>query len=87
MMAPCFHRVIKGFMIHLGGDPNTKDETKKRFMGMGGLYPIKAEFNNKSHVRALSMARSGHPDSAGSQFFICHGVRISGSWCTRLSGS
>ncbi|MDQ5979131.1 MAG: hypothetical protein QG602_2105, partial [Verrucomicrobiota bacterium] len=28
----------------------------------------------KSHVRGvISMARSAHPDSAGSQFFICHG--------------
>lgn len=71
----CFHRVIKGFMIQ-GGDPNTKDETKKDSWGMGGPgYTIKAEFNNKSHVRGvLSMARSGHPDSAGSQFFICHGA-------------
>jgi peptidyl-prolyl cis-trans isomerase B (cyclophilin B) len=35
---------------------------------------IKAEFNTKSHVRGvLSMARSSSPDSAGSQFFICHG--------------
>jgi peptidyl-prolyl cis-trans isomerase B (cyclophilin B) len=58
-----------------GGDPNTKDETKKDSWGMGGPgYTIKAEFNNKAHVRGvLSMARSGHPDSAGSQFFICHG--------------
>jgi peptidyl-prolyl cis-trans isomerase B (cyclophilin B) len=71
----CFHRVIKGFMIQ-GGDPNTKDESKKDSWGMGGPgYQIKAEFNNKPHVRGvLSMARSGHPDSAGSQFFICHGA-------------
>lgn len=35
---------------------------------------IKAEFNTKSHVKGvLSMARSASPDSAGSQFFICHG--------------
>jgi peptidyl-prolyl cis-trans isomerase B (cyclophilin B) len=35
---------------------------------------IKAEFNTKSHVKGvLSMARSSNPDSAGSQFFICHG--------------
>lgn len=70
----CFHRVIKGFMIQ-GGDPNTKDEAKKDSWGMGGPgYTIKAEFNNKAHVRGvLSMARSGNPDSAGSQFFICHG--------------
>jgi peptidyl-prolyl cis-trans isomerase B (cyclophilin B) len=40
---------------------------------MGGPgYSIKAEFNNRSHKRGtLSMARSSHPDSAGSQFFIC----------------
>ena len=32
---------------------------------------IPAEFNSRPHVRgALSMARSQHPDSAGSQFFI-----------------
>ncbi len=37
-------------------------------------YKIKAEFNKKSHVRGvISMARSSHPDSAGSQFFLCHG--------------
>ena len=42
-------------------------------VGTGGPgYKIKAEFNNKSHVRGvLSMARSQDPDSAGSQFFIC----------------
>lgn len=70
----CFHRVIKGFMIQ-GGDPLTKDESKKASWGTGGPgYKIKAEFNAKSHLRGvLSMARSQHPDSAGSQFFICHG--------------
>jgi peptidyl-prolyl cis-trans isomerase B (cyclophilin B) len=70
----CFHRVIKGFMIQ-GGDPHTKDESKKAMWGTGGPgYQIKAEFNGKSHVRGvLSMARSQNPDSAGSQFFICHG--------------
>jgi peptidyl-prolyl cis-trans isomerase B (cyclophilin B) len=69
-----FHRVIKGFMIQ-GGDPLTKDATKESVWGTGDPgYKIKAEFNKKSHVRGvLSMARSNHPDSAGSQFFICHG--------------
>jgi peptidyl-prolyl cis-trans isomerase B (cyclophilin B) len=69
-----FHRVIKGFMIQ-GGDPLTKDASKEAVWGTGDPgYKIKAEFNNKSHVRGvLSMARSNHPDSAGSQFFICHG--------------
>lgn len=33
---------------------------------------LKAEFNDESHERGVvSMARSRHPDSAGSQFFIC----------------
>jgi len=71
----CFHRVIKGFMIQ-GGDPNTKDESKQESWGMGGPgYSVKAEFNSKPHVRGtLSMARSSDPNSAGSQFFICHGA-------------
>ena len=69
-----FHRVIKGFMIQ-GGDPLTKDASKESQWGTGGPgYQIKAEFNNRSHKRGvLSMARSNDPDSAGSQFFICHG--------------
>ena len=66
-----FHRVIRGFMIQ-GGCP---DGT-----GMGGPgYSIKGEFSqngfdNKLEHEAgvLSMARSMHPDSAGSQFFVMH---------------
>src|SRR5262245_1081134 len=70
----CFHRVIKGFMIQ-GGDPLTKDASKEARWGTGDPgYKIKAEFNKRSHVRGvISMARSQDPDSAGSQFFICHG--------------
>lgn len=64
-----FHRVIPGFMIQ-GGDPEG--------IGMGGPgYSIIGEFasngfeNKLKHVRGvISMARSQHPDSAGSQFFI-----------------
>ena len=66
-----FHRIIDGFMIQ-GGDPEGT--------GMGGADTnIKGEFlnngvaNNISHVRGvISMARSGMPDSASSQFFIVH---------------
>ena len=66
-----FHRVIAGFMIQ-GGCPNGN--------GMGGPgYTIPGEFedngfkNDLRHERGvLSMARAGHPDSAGSQFFIMH---------------
>jgi len=70
----CFHRVIKGFMIQ-GGDPLTKDASKEARWGTGDPgYKVKAEFNNRSHTRGVvSMARSQDPDSAGSQFFICHG--------------
>ncbi len=66
-----FHRVVPKFVIQ-GGDPNTKDPDRSKH-GMGGPgYNVKAEFSNKPHKRGtLSMARSGHPDSAGSQFFIC----------------
>jgi peptidyl-prolyl cis-trans isomerase B (cyclophilin B) len=69
-----FHRVIKGFMIQ-GGDPLTKDESKQSAWGTGDPgYKVVAEFNDKSHTRGvLSMARSQDVNSAGSQFFICHG--------------
>lgn len=71
----CFHRVIKGFMIQ-GGDALTKDPNKEGSWGTGDPgYKIKAEFNDRSHTRGvISMARSNDPNSAGSQFFICHGA-------------
>ena len=59
-----FHRVIPGFMAQTGDPTGT---------GMGGsdLPDLKAEFSNEKHVRGtLSMARSGNPNSANSQFFI-----------------
>ncbi len=65
-----FHRIVKNFMIQ-GGDPLSKGDDE--MVGTGGPgYKIKAEFNDKPHVRGvISMARSQNPDSAGSQFFIC----------------
>ncbi len=70
----CFHRVIKNFMIQ-GGDSLTKDPNMEPRWGTGDPgYKIKAEFNERHHDRGvISMARSQDPDSAGSQFFICHG--------------
>ncbi len=66
-----FHRVIPGFMIQ-GGDPHSKSTDKSKHGTGGPGYSVKAEFNSKPHKRGtLSMARSRHPDSAGSQFFIC----------------
>jgi peptidyl-prolyl cis-trans isomerase B (cyclophilin B) len=66
-----FHRVVPKFVIQ-GGDPNSKTPDRSKH-GMGGPgYSVKAEFSNTPHKRGtLSMARSAHPDSAGSQFFIC----------------
>ena len=67
-----FHRVSTGFVIQ-GGDPLGN--------GTGGPgHGIKGEFasngfdkNDLKHTRGvISMARSSHPDSAGSQFFIMH---------------
>lgn len=68
-----FHRVIPGFVIQ-GGDPNTKTDNRG-IWGMGGTGKnVKAEFNSINHRPGiLSMARSGHPDSASSQFFIVVG--------------
>jgi peptidyl-prolyl cis-trans isomerase B (cyclophilin B) len=66
-----FHRVVPGFVIQ-GGDPNTKSNDKSRHGTGGPGYTLKAEFSNLPHKRGtLSMARAAHPDSAGSQFFIC----------------
>lgn len=68
-----FHRIIKGFMIQ-GGCPNTK-AGETGMPGTGGPgHTVKAEFNERKHVHGvISMARSSHPDSAGSQFFLCLG--------------
>jgi peptidylprolyl isomerase/peptidyl-prolyl cis-trans isomerase B (cyclophilin B) len=59
-----FHRVEPGFVVQ-GGDPSGN--------GTGGPgYTLKAEFNQRPHVRGtVAMARSSHPDSGGSQFYIC----------------
>ena len=66
-----FHRVIPGFMIQ-GGDPNSKSPDRSKHGTGGPGYTLKAEFNDKQHKRGiLSMARAQHPNSAGSQFFIC----------------
>ncbi|MBQ72932.1 MAG: peptidylprolyl isomerase [Planctomycetaceae bacterium] len=68
-----FHRILPGFVIQ-GGCPNTR-EGAAGMPGTGGPgHQLKAEFNDRAHEKGvLSMARSGDPDSAGSQFFICLG--------------
>jgi peptidyl-prolyl cis-trans isomerase B (cyclophilin B) len=62
-----FHRVVPDFVVQ-GGCPQGN--------GTGGPgYTVKAEFNKQKHVRgSVAMARSQHPDSAGSQFYITYGA-------------
>ena len=66
-----FHRIISGFMLQ-GGDPNgngsggSAENIKGEFAQNGWDNPIKHERG------VLSMARSGMPNSASSQFFIMH---------------
>ena len=69
-----FHRVIPGFMVQ-GGDPTTKDPSKRQYYGRGGPgYTVPAEFNRIPHERGIvSAARTADPNSAGSQFFIMVG--------------
>lgn len=68
-----FHRVIPGFMIQ-GGDPNTKGADESKYGQGGPSWNVPHEFNDVLHKPGiLSMARTGDPDGAGSQFFIMHG--------------
>jgi cyclophilin family peptidyl-prolyl cis-trans isomerase len=66
-----FHRVIKYGMVQ-GGDPLTKDASKRELFGTGGLNQVKAEARaprmTKGSVAAVLIP--GKADSAGSQFFI-----------------
>ncbi|GJE36250.1 peptidylprolyl isomerase [Methylobacterium persicinum] len=63
-----FHRVIDGFMAQTG-DP------KGNGTGGSDLPDIPAEFSQTAQFKrgTVGMARSGNPNSANSQFFICLG--------------
>ena len=72
-----FHRVIDGFMAQTG-DVKFGNSSSNNFnlnlagTGASELPDLKQEFNDIPHERGtVSMARSSHPDSANSQFFIC----------------
>jgi peptidyl-prolyl cis-trans isomerase B (cyclophilin B) len=67
-----FHRVIKYGIIQ-GGDPISKDPTRRSSYGTGGLGLLKAEPGAGTHGRGAVAAVlvPGKRDSAGAQFFIC----------------
>ncbi|WP_412174934.1 peptidylprolyl isomerase [Albidovulum sediminicola] len=68
-----FHRVIDGFMAQTGDVQYGKTGGDLSMAGMGGsdLPDIPAEFSEVPFLRGIvGMARSQHPDSANSQFFI-----------------
>lgn len=68
-----FHRVEPGFVIQ-GGDPKSKDPNATDAGTGGPGYYLPAEFNDLPHKDGtLSMARAQHPNSGGSQFYICLG--------------
>ncbi len=66
-----FHRIIENFMMQ-GGDPlgNGTGGSDKNIVGE---FTSNGYNNTLLHTRgAISMARSGDPNSASSQFFIVH---------------
>jgi cyclophilin family peptidyl-prolyl cis-trans isomerase len=66
-----FHRMVKYGMVQ-GGDPLSKDPSKRSLYGTGGLNAIKAEARAPKMTRGsvAAVLIPGKPDSAGAQFFI-----------------
>jgi peptidyl-prolyl cis-trans isomerase B (cyclophilin B) len=67
-----FHRVVKWGIVQ-GGDPLTKDGSKKNLWGTGGSRNLHAEISDIPHRRGTlsAVVLPGKADSGGSQFFIC----------------
>ncbi len=66
-----FHRMVKDGMVQ-GGDPLSKDASKRPQYGTGGLNAVKAD-PRAPKITAGSVAAvlaAGKPDSAGAQFFV-----------------
>ncbi|MHC4219192.1 MAG: peptidylprolyl isomerase [Planctomycetota bacterium] len=79
-----FHRVVP---LTRAGDPFVIQSGDPTGGGDGGPgYPLPMEPSGLRHeFGVISMARSDHPDSAGSQFFICLSragtARLDGQYC------
>lgn len=72
-----FHRVVPSFVIQ-GGDPLSKDPNSPDIGTGGPGYNLPLEPSNRPHLLgSLAMARSQHPNSGGSQFYICLGPQPS----------
>jgi peptidyl-prolyl cis-trans isomerase B (cyclophilin B) len=66
-----FHRMVKFGMVQ-GGDPLSKDPSKRSLYGTGGQNAVKAEAKAPKLTRGsvAAVLVPGRPDSAGAQFFI-----------------
>ena len=68
-----FHRVLPELLIQ-GGDPNTKNADPRDDGAGGSDPPLPDEFSAWPQRRGtVSLAHQGHPNTAGSQFFVLVG--------------
>lgn len=67
-----FHRVIRLAIVQ-GGDPLSRDPSKVKLYGTGGLGILAAEPNAERATRGAVAAvlQPNRPDSGGAQFFVC----------------
>ena len=66
-----FHRAVRMGIVQ-GGDPLSRDPSKRESYGTGGLGMLAAEFSQEPVTRGAVAAvlQPGKPDSAGTQFFV-----------------
>ncbi len=66
-----FHRVVKYGMVQ-GGDPFSRDPSKRSTYGTGGQNAVKAEARAPQMTRGsvAAVLVPGRPDSGGAQFFV-----------------
>ncbi len=67
----CFCRIVKGYVLQ-GGSPDNDIMTDSSFHIIGEFAENGYDTGMDHRRGAISMARDDDPDSAGTQFFICH---------------